>query len=77
MDSQGSGRRAAFVTGAAGVVGCAVVERLQADGFLVAGVDLTGRVGDLALAVDVTDREPDEGGGRAGGRGAGAARRSW
>lgn len=56
MDSQGSGRRAAFVTGAAGVVGCAVVERLQADGFLVAGVDLDGAGGDLALAVDVRDR---------------------
>lgn len=49
-------RRVALVTGAAGVVAKAIVERLQAEGFLVGGLDSEGAVGDLALAVDLTDR---------------------
>jgi NAD(P)-dependent dehydrogenase (short-subunit alcohol dehydrogenase family) len=51
-----SGKRVALVTGAAGVVGGAIVGRLQAEGFLVGGLDHTGAVGDLAIAVDLTDR---------------------
>lgn len=50
------GKRVALVTGAAGVVARAIVERLQADAFLVGGLDREGAAGDLALAVDVTDR---------------------
>jgi 2-hydroxycyclohexanecarboxyl-CoA dehydrogenase len=46
----------AIVTGAAGAVGRAVVERLRADGFAVAGLDGEHGAGDLPLAVDVTDR---------------------
>jgi 2-hydroxycyclohexanecarboxyl-CoA dehydrogenase len=46
----------AIVTGAAGVIGRAVVERMRADGFAVAGLDGEHGAGDLALAVDVTDR---------------------
>jgi 2-hydroxycyclohexanecarboxyl-CoA dehydrogenase len=51
-----SGTRVALVTGTAGVVGNAIVERLRAEGFLVGGLDDDGAVGDLAIAVDVTDR---------------------
>ena len=49
--------RVALVTGAGGVVAKAIVERLQADGFRVAGLDDDGAAGDLAIAVDVTDRD--------------------
>jgi NAD(P)-dependent dehydrogenase (short-subunit alcohol dehydrogenase family) len=47
----------AVVTGATGVIGSAVVARLQAEGFAVAGIDLDHGAGDLPIAVDVTDRE--------------------
>jgi 2-hydroxycyclohexanecarboxyl-CoA dehydrogenase len=50
------GTRVALVTGAAGVVARAIVERLQAEGFLVGGLDDDGTAGDLAISVDVTDR---------------------
>ena len=46
----------AFITGAEGVIGTAVMERLRAEGFAVAGLDVKGG-GDLPLAADVTDRE--------------------
>jgi len=49
--------RVALVTGAAGVVANAIVERLQAEGFRVAGLDDAAAVGDLTIAVDVTDRD--------------------
>jgi 2-hydroxycyclohexanecarboxyl-CoA dehydrogenase len=57
MSASGSDGRAALVTGATGVIGGAVVTRLQAEGFTVAGLDLREGGGDLPLAVDVTDRE--------------------
>ena len=50
------GPRVALVTGASGVVAKAIVERLQVEGFLVGGLDDDGAAGDLAIAVDVTDR---------------------
>lgn len=49
--------RVALVTGAGGVVARAIVERLQAGGFRVAGLDDDEAAGDLAIAVDVTDRD--------------------
>jgi 2-hydroxycyclohexanecarboxyl-CoA dehydrogenase len=49
-------QRVAFVTGAGGVVAGAIVDRLQTEGFRVAGLDDAGAVGDLTIAVDVTDR---------------------
>jgi len=48
--------RVAVVTGAAGSVGRAVVERLRSEGFKVAGLDLEPGAGDLVLSVDVGDR---------------------
>jgi NAD(P)-dependent dehydrogenase (short-subunit alcohol dehydrogenase family) len=48
--------RVALVTGSAGVVGSAIVERLRTEGFVVGGLDNDGAAGDLAIAVDVTDR---------------------
>jgi 2-hydroxycyclohexanecarboxyl-CoA dehydrogenase len=51
-----TGERVALVTGASGVVGGAIVERLRAEGFMVGGLDDDGAAGDLAIAVDVTDR---------------------
>jgi 2-hydroxycyclohexanecarboxyl-CoA dehydrogenase len=48
--------RVALVTGASGVVGGAIVERLRAEGFRVAGLDDDDAGGDIAMAVDVTDR---------------------
>ena len=48
--------RTALVTGASGVVGGAIVERLRADGFLVGGLDDDVGAGDVSIAVDVTDR---------------------
>lgn len=47
---------AALVTGAQGPVGAAVIERLQTEGFAVAGLDVKGG-GDLPLAADVKQRE--------------------
>jgi NAD(P)-dependent dehydrogenase (short-subunit alcohol dehydrogenase family) len=45
-----------LVTGAAGGIGSATVERFREEGATVVGVDLgEGSPGDLALAVDVTD----------------------
>jgi 2-hydroxycyclohexanecarboxyl-CoA dehydrogenase len=50
--------RVALVTGAGGVVAGAIVERLQTEGFRVAGLDDDAVVvGDLTIAVDVTDRD--------------------
>jgi 2-hydroxycyclohexanecarboxyl-CoA dehydrogenase len=49
--------RVALVTGAAGPVGAAVVERLRADGFSVAGVDPAGGAGDLPITADPADRD--------------------
>jgi 2-hydroxycyclohexanecarboxyl-CoA dehydrogenase len=49
-------RRVALVTGAAGTVGRAVTERLAAEGFAIAGIDLRECTADLPLVVDVTDR---------------------
>jgi NAD(P)-dependent dehydrogenase (short-subunit alcohol dehydrogenase family) len=56
MSDGGPGRRVALVTGAAGVVGAATVARLQAEGFAVGGLDDRAGRGDLAVAVDLTDR---------------------
>ncbi|MEO8424334.1 MAG: SDR family NAD(P)-dependent oxidoreductase [Actinomycetota bacterium] len=50
------GTRVALVTGAGGVVAEAIIQRLQAEGFLVGGLDDDGAAGDLAISVDVTDR---------------------
>jgi NADP-dependent 3-hydroxy acid dehydrogenase YdfG len=47
----------ALVTGAAGRIGSAVVDRLEREGFRVAGVDLRPSAGTLSLLADVTDRE--------------------
>jgi NAD(P)-dependent dehydrogenase (short-subunit alcohol dehydrogenase family) len=57
----GSGRladRVCVVTGAAGGIGAATVERFQREGARVVGVDLAdGAPGDLSLRVDVTVEE--------------------
>jgi 2-hydroxycyclohexanecarboxyl-CoA dehydrogenase len=50
-----AGQRVALVTGAEGLVGSAIVERLRSEGFLVAGLDVDGGGGDLSLAVDLGD----------------------
>jgi NAD(P)-dependent dehydrogenase (short-subunit alcohol dehydrogenase family) len=48
--------KVAVVTGAAGGIGAATVERFQREGATVVGVDLRdGAPGDLALSVDVTE----------------------
>jgi nucleoside-diphosphate-sugar epimerase len=46
----------AVVVGAVGAVGMAVVERLRAEGFAVAGMDGSAGAGDSTWVVDVTDR---------------------
>jgi NAD(P)-dependent dehydrogenase (short-subunit alcohol dehydrogenase family) len=46
----------AVVTGAAGTIGRAVVRRLAAEGWQVAGIDLRDTPTDFSLRVDVTDR---------------------
>jgi NADP-dependent 3-hydroxy acid dehydrogenase YdfG len=46
----------AFVTGAAGSKGGAVVAQLEGDGYRVAGVDLRPSLGALSLIADVTNR---------------------
>src|SRR5712691_13237661 len=56
MSGEESGGRVALVTGGAGVVARAILERLQAEGFRVGGLDGEGAAGDLAIAVDITDR---------------------
>jgi 2-hydroxycyclohexanecarboxyl-CoA dehydrogenase len=50
-------RRVALVTGAAGTIGRAVSERLSAEGFTVAGIDVCESTADLPFRVDVTDRD--------------------
>jgi NAD(P)-dependent dehydrogenase (short-subunit alcohol dehydrogenase family) len=51
-------RKVCVVTGAAGGIGAATVERFQDEGAKVVGVDLADdSPGDLALACDVTDEE--------------------
>jgi 2-hydroxycyclohexanecarboxyl-CoA dehydrogenase len=49
-------RRVALVTGAQGVVGAAVIARLQAEGFAVGGLDDGAGGGDVAVPVDLADR---------------------
>jgi 2-hydroxycyclohexanecarboxyl-CoA dehydrogenase len=49
--------RVALVTGASGPVGVAVVERLQADGFVVGGIDPDAGAGDLPIVADPADRD--------------------
>lgn len=49
--------RVALVTGAAGAIGAAVVGRLVAEGWKVAGIDLEDAKADLGLRVDVADRK--------------------
>jgi 2-hydroxycyclohexanecarboxyl-CoA dehydrogenase len=56
MSTGEPGIRVALVTGAAGVVARAIIERLRSEGFLVGGLDDEDAAGDLALAVDLTDR---------------------
>jgi NAD(P)-dependent dehydrogenase (short-subunit alcohol dehydrogenase family) len=56
MSTVAASRSVALVTGAAGAVGEAILDRLQVDGFLVAGLDRDRGAGDLALTVDATDR---------------------
>jgi len=46
----------ALVTGAAGRIGLVVVDRLEREGYRVAGVDLRPSRGSLSLEADVTDR---------------------
>jgi 2-hydroxycyclohexanecarboxyl-CoA dehydrogenase len=48
--------RVGLVTGAGDSVARAVIARLQAAGFRVAGLDRGGAEGDLAIDVDITDR---------------------
>jgi len=51
-----SAPRVAMVTGAAGSIGSAVVGRMKAEGWKIAGIDLNRANADLFLPVDVTDR---------------------
>jgi NAD(P)-dependent dehydrogenase (short-subunit alcohol dehydrogenase family) len=50
-------RRVALVTGASGPVAGAVVERLRAEGYRVAGVDRHIGAGDLPIVADPADRD--------------------
>jgi NAD(P)-dependent dehydrogenase (short-subunit alcohol dehydrogenase family) len=51
-------RKVCVITGAAGGIGSATVERFQDEGATVVGVDLTDNSpGDLAIACDVTDED--------------------
>ena len=56
MSTGAARQHVALVTGVGGIVGQAILDRLQADGFLVAGLDRERGAGDLALQVDATDR---------------------
>lgn len=51
------GSRVAVVTGAASGIGAAIATRLMDSGILVAGLDLRRSATDMALEVDVTDRD--------------------
>ena len=51
-------RKVCVITGAAGGIGSATVQRFQEEGATVVGVDLADdSPGDLALACDVTDED--------------------
>jgi 2-hydroxycyclohexanecarboxyl-CoA dehydrogenase len=56
MGTPGSAKGVAVVAGSSGLVGNAILARLQAEHFLVAGLDETAAAGDLALSVDLTNR---------------------
>ncbi len=56
MEETERSSRVALVTGAKGVVGAAIIARLQAEGFVVGGLDDGTGGGDLAMSVDLTDR---------------------
>lgn len=57
MTAMGDGARVALVTGTDGPFGAAVVERLRADGFAVAGLDPETGAGDLPIVADPADRD--------------------
>lgn len=57
--ARGEGKRVALITGAGGVIGAAVSERLHATGWAVAGVDLTppsAALVDVFFDADVSER---------------------
>jgi 2-hydroxycyclohexanecarboxyl-CoA dehydrogenase len=56
MGAAEPGKRVAVVTGSDSALGGAIAGRLQREGFLVGGLDKGSGAGDLALAVDLTDR---------------------
>lgn len=48
--------RVALVAGSSGLIGGVILARLRAEGFAVAGLDRAEGAGDLAIAVDLSDR---------------------
>jgi 2-hydroxycyclohexanecarboxyl-CoA dehydrogenase len=56
MGTPGAAKGVAVVAGCSGLVGSGIVARLQAEHFLVAGLDEAATAGDLALSVDLTNR---------------------
>jgi 2-hydroxycyclohexanecarboxyl-CoA dehydrogenase len=56
MGTGQAGNRVALVTGSAGLVGGAILARLQAEGFAVGGLDEKTGPADLAISVDLTNR---------------------
>jgi 2-hydroxycyclohexanecarboxyl-CoA dehydrogenase len=57
MGSVHAGRRVALVAGSGGRVGSTIVSRLRAEGFAVGGLDEEPGAADLAISVDLTNRE--------------------